>query len=131
MTNKQQEYIKLTAEQLIAQGILTYDDFSSLIEKKLRADKRAVAKTRRLEVKSKVLETVESLLKEAGATVQHRTVWNVVGREEYTRDEVLNALRSLRTDGVLQNIRTSGNNFQVYWALVQQPKSAGFEVNGN
>ncbi len=124
-------YLNLTVSQLISQGILTQDQLTQLINKKRRADERSAKQARKEETKSLVVEALSEILAEPGATVKHRTVWNYIGRSEFSREEVLNALQSLRSDGVLQNIRTSGNNFQVFWALVQQPVSQGFEVNGN
>ena len=124
-------YLNLTVSQLISQGILTQEQLTQLINKKRRADERSAKQARREETKSLVKEALSEILVEPGATVKHRTVWNYIGRTDYSRDEVLNALQSLRDDGVLQNIRTSGNNFQVFWALVEQPVSPGFEVNGN
>ena len=124
-------YLNLTVSQLISQGILTQEQLTQLINKKRRADERSAKQARKEETKSLVKEALSEILVEPGATVKHRTVWNYIGRTDYSRDEVLNALQSLRDDGVLQNIRTSGNNFQVFWALVEQPVSPGFEVNGN
>ena len=127
MTN----FLNLTVSQLISQGILTQEQLTQLINKKRRADERSAKQARKEETKSLVKEALSEILAEPGATVKHRTVWNFLGRSKFTRDEVLNALQSLRDDGVLQNIRTTGNNFHVFWALVEQPVSPGFEVNGN
>ena len=45
----------------------------------------------------------------------HREIWNRVGRENFTRDEVLDSLRALRDEGVLRSVKLSGNNFQIVW----------------
>lgn len=115
-----------TIQDLISEGIITQAQIEDLIKKTERKTLRAAKKARAQFVKTTVTEKITELLSQPGATVKHRSVWEGVGREEYTRDEVLNALRSLRDDGVLQNIRTSGNNFQVFWALVSQPESPEF-----
>lgn len=115
-----------TIQDLISEGIITQAQIEDLIKKTERKTLRDAKKARAQFVKTTVTEKITELLSQPGATVKHRSVWEGVGREEYTRDEVLNALRSLRDDGVLQNIRTSGNNFQVFWALVSQPESPEF-----
>ena len=45
----------------------------------------------------------------------HREIWNRVGRDNFTRDEVLDSLRALRDEGVLRSVKLSGNNFQIVW----------------
>ena len=103
-----------TIQNLIDENLITQSQVDELVKKNQRAEKRKARQVRRSEVKATVSEKITELLAAAGATVKHRTVWEAVGRDEFTRDEVLTALRSLREDGVLQNIRTSGNNFQVF-----------------
>jgi len=49
------------------------------------------------------------------AMCNHRQIWNAVGRDKFERDEVLDALRALREEGVLETVKLSGNNFQVFW----------------
>ena len=46
---------------------------------------------------------------------KHRSVWEAVGRGEFTRDEVLKSLQNLRTEGIVEQVRTGPNNFQVHW----------------
>ena len=115
-----------TVASLIEEGLLTFEQISSIIKKNERAKSREAKKIRLQETKAKVSESLETLLKEPGATVKHRTVWLSVGQEDFTRDEVLNALRALRDEGVLQNIKTSNNNFQVFWAYVTQEEAQIF-----
>jgi hypothetical protein len=115
-----------TVQDLITEGIITQAQITDLIKKSQRKVQRTAKKARAEVVKTTVSEKLADLLSQPGATVKHRKVWEGVGREEYTRDEVLNSLRSLRDEGVLQNIRTSGNNFQVFWAYVKQPEAEAF-----
>jgi len=49
------------------------------------------------------------------AMCNHRQVWNAVGREKFERDDVLDSLRALREEGILDTVKLSGNNFQVFW----------------
>ena len=51
-----------------------------------------------------------------GTPTQHRAVWNKVGRTDFERDEVLNALKSLRDSDEARTYKLSNNNFQVFWA---------------
>ena len=115
-----------TVQDLITEGIITQAQIEELIKKSKRKAQRAAKKARAEIVKTTVSEKLTDLLSQPGATVKHRKVWESVGRVDYTRDEILNSLRSLRDEGVLQNIRTSGNNFQVFWAYVKQPEAAAF-----
>jgi hypothetical protein len=53
-----------------------------------------------------------------------------MGKEDYTRDQILIALRDLRTMGFLKSFKKSNNNFQVFWALnSDEPEPAVFSVN--
>ena len=67
----------------------------------------------------------------------HREIWNRVGRENFTRDEVLDSLRALRDEGVLRSVKLSGNNFQIGWkrgpaapAVATPEFEAGDEIEG-
>ena len=117
-----------TVTSLVQQGLLSFSQVNQLIKQNKRKLKREEKRIRAVEVKDIVHEKLTELLVEPGATVKHRSVWLRVGRSDFTRDEVLCALRSLREDKVLQNIRTSGNNFQVFWAFVAQPDSPSFST---
>jgi len=115
-----------TILELVNDNLLTLKQVQDLINKNQRKAARDAKKARLEETKTKVSESLETLLKEPGSTVKHRTVWLSVGKEDFTRDEVLNALRALRDEGVLQNIKTSNNNFQVFWAFVKQEEAQIF-----
>ncbi len=115
-----------TILELVNDNLLTLKQVQDLINKNQRKAARDAKKVRLEETKTKVSESLETLLKEPGSTVKHRTVWLSVGKEDFTRDEVLNALRALRDEGVLQNIKTSNNNFQVFWAYVTQEEAQIF-----
>ena len=115
-----------TIETLIALGLINPDQVGEWNKRNVRKVKRTEKSIRAIEVKGIVHKKLTELLVEPGATVKHRSVWLRVGRTAFTRDEILSALRSLREDNVLQNIRTSTNNFQVFWAFVSQPESPVF-----
>ena len=74
---------------------------------------------------------IEELLTQPGQLIKHRAVWEAMGREDYSRDQVLLALRLLRDQGHVKNIKKSNNNFQVFWALAQdEAEPATFSTNG-
>jgi hypothetical protein len=57
----------------------------------------------------KILDTQE-------ARASHRQIWTAAGGDaSFTRNEVLDALRHLRDEGILANDKTSSNNFQISW----------------
>ena len=62
-----------------------------------------------------VAEAALSILNTDEAMCNHRQIWNAVGRDKFERDEVLDALRALREEGILETVKLSGNNFQVFW----------------
>jgi len=84
-------------------------------DKGSRALSRQVKVTRAALVRGPVEAQVKEMLSEDGAHIQHRAVWVAVGRDEYTRDEVLTAMKAMRNEGLLETVNSSGNNFQIFW----------------
>jgi hypothetical protein len=62
-----------------------------------------------------VMEAALEILDTNEAMCNHRAIWNRVGRDQFERDDVLDALRALREEGILDTVKLSGNNFQVFW----------------
>jgi len=92
---------------------------------------RLVKAQRQVLCDRKVDEVLTDILKEDGACTQHRQVWVAVGRNEFSRESVLTSLQSLRSEGTLKSFKSSTNNFQVFWArLNDEPTAGDFEVNG-
>ena len=60
------------------------------------------------EIALKILDTNEAMC-------NHRQIWEAAGRDKFERDEVLDAMRHLREEGILETVKLSGNNFQVFW----------------
>ena len=86
-----------------------------LTKKGTRALARENKRARVADVKDAVLSAAYEILDTEGAMTKHRAIWEKVGRDEYTRDEVLDALRYLRdVDCVIESVKLSGNNFQVF-----------------
>ena len=104
-----------TLSSLIAAGILTQSDVDKLQRKAVRIQKKN-AKAARAEVTLGLVRVAFNELTAEGNPTQHRAVWNKVGRADFERDEVLDALKSLRDAGEARTYKLSNNNFQVFWA---------------
>lgn len=100
---------------LFLQGVINQSTRTQLSKRSDKLDVKAQKVERQNRVNGAVAFAVGSLL-EGQEAIQHRAVWNLVGREAASRDEVLNSLRALREDGALVSFKKSGNNFQVFWA---------------
>ena len=96
---------------------LSCDGDLILTDKARRALKRFKKEKKISKATDQVRNVINEMLTEPGAVTQHRAVWERVGRDKYERDTVLQALNNLKKEGFLENHRTSGNNFQVYWRL--------------
>jgi len=106
-----------TLSSLIAAGVLTQSDVDKLQRKAVRIQKKA-AKAARAEITLGLVRVAFNELTAEGNPTQHRAVWNKVGRADFERDEVLDALKSLRDAGEARTYKLSNNNFQVFWAQV-------------
>jgi len=120
------------AIQLAQLGCLGFENGKVTVTKRGR---KLVTKWCKAKLAIKTAEAVRDLLKDKlsdpGSVTQHRAVWVAMGREDYTRDEILIALRDLRTIGFLKSYKKSNNNFQVFWALAKdEAETATFLVNG-
>ena len=122
----------LNAVRLAKLGCLDADSKSRLVvtPKAARVLARFNKRTAQARCDSAVEKSLDSILEVDGSTTQHRQVWNSVGRDTFTRDEVLTSLRNLRTEGLLRSFKSSVNNFQVFWAKNEEVPAGDFEVNG-
>mgnify|MGYP003628421888 CR=1 FL=1 len=102
--------------QLNEAGIINDKTFEKLLKRIFTLQKKEAWAERQTRVNGAVAFAVGTLLKENTA-IQHRAVWNLVGRENAVRDEILDGLRALRDTGALTSFKKSGNNFQVFWSL--------------
>jgi len=125
---------KLQVFALASAGLLAVDDGDFVVsDKGARAVKRDTRKARIAVVKGAVEKAALDILDTEGALTKHRAIWEAVGRPEHTRDEVLDAMRELRDEGILSCVKLSGNNFQIFWTrgpaapAVAPPEE--FEVN--
>jgi hypothetical protein len=104
-----------TLSSLIAAGVMTYQDAAKLKRKALRVQAKQAKADRHETTVGLVRDAFQELTSEGNPT-QHRAVWNKVGRTDFERDEVLNALKALRDSGEARTYKLSNNNFQVFWA---------------
>ena len=109
---------KAAARHLFINGVINLKTFETLIKRSEKLEAKASKEARQANVNGAVAFAVGQLL-ENNEAIQHRPVWNLVGREEATRDEVLNGLRALRSEGALESFKKSGNNFQIFWRKPQ------------
>ena len=105
----------LTVKQLLDAKVIKAEDVARFEKRLARLDKKAAKEARAAEVLTKVGEAFHELTKEGNPT-KHRAVWEKVGREAHSRDEVLDALRTLRVNGEARTYKLSNNNFQIFWA---------------
>lgn len=110
---------KITRLQVFAlaqSGLLdVQDDEFVLTGKASRAIKRQATKDALNASVPLVREAALAVLDTEDRMCNHREIWNRVGRDKFERDDVLNALRALRDEGVLETVKLSGNNFQIMW----------------
>ena len=117
--------------QLNEAGIINDKTFEKLLKRIFALQKKEAWAERQTRVNGAVAFAVGTLLKENTA-IQHRAVWNLVGRENAVRDEILDGLRALRDTGALTSFKKSGNNFQVFWSLpVPDVDEAAIEAIAN
>ncbi len=98
---------------LVESGIISAKDWLRLSKKSKRLQEKAEKEARQSEVNDKVKEVLDGI--EEGTLFKHRQVWEAVGREAFERDEVLKSLRFWRDELEIQQVRKSGNNFQIFW----------------
>ena len=105
----------LTVKQLLDAKVIKAEDVARFEKRLARLAKKEAKEARAAAVLTKVGEAFHELTKEGNPT-KHRAIWEKVGREAHSRDEVLDALRSLRDNGEARTYKLSNNNFQIFWA---------------
>jgi len=110
---------KITRLQVFAlaqSGLLDVkDDEFVLTGKAQRAVKRHARQSALQANIPVVAEAALQILDTDVAMCTHRQIWTAVGRDKFDRDDVLDAMRALREEGVLESVKLSGNNFQIMW----------------
>jgi hypothetical protein len=107
---------RLQVFALATSGLIDVVDGAFIVTGKgQRALKRQSRQVQQAAVVPVVMEAALEILDTNEAMCNHRAIWDRVGRDKFERDDVLDALRALREEGVLETIKMSGNNFQVFW----------------
>jgi len=107
---------RLQVFTLATSGLIDVVDGAFVVTGKgQRALKRQSRKSKLAATVPVVMEAALEILDTAERMCNHREIWNRVGRDKFERDEVLDALRALREEGILETVKLSGNNFQVFW----------------
>jgi len=107
---------RLQVFTLATSGLIDVVDGAFVVTGKgQRALKRQSRKAQLAATVPVVMEAALEILDTAERMCNHREIWNRVGRDKFERDEVLDALRALREEGILETVKLSGNNFQVFW----------------
>ena len=78
-----------------------------------RAHNRHAKACRAAHVRIEVEKALETL--PAGKPFRHRALWIRMGQGSFTRNEVLEGLKTCRELGVVQSRKLSNNNFQIVW----------------
>jgi hypothetical protein len=123
MTNSKTHpsFFQFTVADLRLMGVLKDTDVERLNKKHLRLNAQRNKDLRQSEVNDVVAEHLESLT--PGDIFKHRTVWEAVGRDEFTRDEVLTALQAHKENFLVEQVRKGPNNFQVFWTVSQSDET--------
>jgi len=115
-TKNSSKLTRLQVFTLATTGLIDVKDDNFVVTGKgQRAMKR---QTRRINIEKNVPVVAEAalqILDTNEAMCNHRQIWEAVGRDKFERDEVLDAMRHLREEGILETVKLSGNNFQVFW----------------
>ena len=107
---------RLQVFTLATSGLIDVVDGAFVVTGKgQRALKRQSRQSKLAETVPVVMEAALEILNTNETMCNHREIWNRVGRDKFERDEVLDALRVLREEGILETVKLSGNNFQVFW----------------
>ena len=108
---------RLQVYTLATTGMLTVEEGAfKLTGKALRAQARAERKAKLKQNIPLVREAALKILTNDEARCNHRAIWNELGRDNFERDEILEALRALRDEGIVQTDNaSSSNNFQIFW----------------
>lgn len=107
---------RLQVFTLATSGLIDVVDGAFVVTGKgQRALKRQSRKSKLAATVPVVMEAALEILDTGERMCNHREIWNRVGRDKFERDEVLDALRALREEGILETVKLSGNNFQVFW----------------
>jgi hypothetical protein len=111
--------------ELATGGFLELKDGALVLSKKASRGENRTAKTA-------AIDAISGTVREAVSTVAGGTdrlfrlddVLKASGLDKTThRDGILQCLRNLRDEGVLESVKLSDNNFQIFWKLTSEALS--------
>ena len=106
--------------ELSTQGLLELDGSGGLTlsKKANRGETRSAKKAEIEAISDTVREAVSTVAGGADRLFRLDDVLKASGLEKAkNRDNILQCLRNLRDEGVLESIKLSDNNFQIFWKL--------------
>ena len=126
MTNQPHpSFLKFTVADLRLMGVLSEADIEKLEKKHVRFNEKRNKELRQEEVNAHVETHLLSVT--PGDLFKHRTVWEAVGRKEFTRDEISKALQAHKENFLVEQVRKGPNNFQVFWTRCLDDEAEGGE----
>jgi len=109
---------RLQVFTLATSGLIDVVDGAFVVTGKgQRALKRQSRKSKLAATVPVVMEAALSILDTQDRVCNHREIWERVGRDKFDRQVVLDALRVLREEAVLETFSLGGSNnpFQIRW----------------
>ena len=98
---------------LFIKGLINRDLFTTLIKRAEKLNAKHAKEVRQECVNDAVERHLESLT--PGYLFKHRSVWEAVGVESFTRSEVITSLPVHRENFLVEQVRKGDNNYQVFW----------------
>jgi hypothetical protein len=119
--NPHKSFFEFTVADLRLMGVLKDTDVERLNKKHIRLNAKRNKDLRQSEVN----DVVELHLETAtpGLLFKHRQLWEAIGREAFTREEVLAALHVHKENFLCEQVRKGPNNFQVFWTRCGTPST--------
>tara|TARA_A100001515_G_scaffold100719_1_gene81531 strand:- start:6273 stop:6653 length:381 start_codon:yes stop_codon:yes gene_type:complete len=111
---------------LFVAGLLTRKQYTTLSNKSIKIEKQLLKDTRQDEVNAHVETHLLSIT--PGELFKHRAVWDAVGRDKFTRDEISKALNHHKENFLVEQVRKGPNNFQVFWQRTKMKLNCIIEI---
>tara|TARA_A100001011_G_C14137885_1_gene768412 strand:- start:149 stop:538 length:390 start_codon:yes stop_codon:yes gene_type:complete len=119
-------FLKFTVADLHLMGVLSKADIEKLEKKHVHLNAKRNKELRQDEVNSHVETHLLSIT--PGELFKHRAVWDAVGRDEFTRDEISKALNHHKENFLVEQVRKGPNNFQVFWQRTKMKLNCIIEI---
>ena len=105
--------------ELSTQGLLEVNEGALQFSKKAsRGENRSARKAAIEAIRPQVTEAVATVAGGTDRNFRLDDVLKATGLDKAThRDNILQCLRDMREEGILESVKTSDNNFQIFWKL--------------